>query len=295
MRSRWRSGSAVIAGTARAPASSCPRGARAQAPGGKGGSVAEPGQAAARLEKCLLREIVCERGVAAAEMTEEAAHGGTVAFHPEPDRSAGVVGDVAGDEFAVGHGGGGRSARGLAVLAAKQGGQPRAEQQGDAAEAGDGAEVAQGVRPRAEHPPEAGCAGDAPDAAADVVVGVGGFRFLLVVVPVWPEQRQGPAAFECAAGGRRPHFAAAVVKYSPLSVNTSARIMPAVGMMRPGSWPTLQSKRSARRGGVRTRWMARWLAGCGEPARRLDSKILDGGGRPAILGNRSPGRATMQR
>lgn len=105
MRSRWRSGSAVIAGTARAPASSCPRGARAQAPGGKGGSAAEPGQAAPGLEKCFLREIVCERGVAAAEMTEEAANGGTVAFHPEPDRSAGVVGDVAGDEFAVGHGG----------------------------------------------------------------------------------------------------------------------------------------------------------------------------------------------
>ena len=93
MRSRWRSGAAVIAGTA-----------RALAPGGKGGSAAEPGQAAPRLEKCLLREIVGVRGVAAAEMTEEAAHGGTVAFQPEPERSAGVVGVAAGDEFAVSHG-----------------------------------------------------------------------------------------------------------------------------------------------------------------------------------------------
>ena len=93
MRSRWRSGSAVIAGTA-----------RALAPGGKGGSAEEPGQGAPRLEKCLLREIVGVRGVAAAEMTEEAAHGGTVAFQPEPERSAGVVGVAAGDEFAVSHG-----------------------------------------------------------------------------------------------------------------------------------------------------------------------------------------------
>ena len=208
MRSRWRSGAAVIAGTA-----------RALAPGGKGGSAAEPGQAAPRLEKCLLREIVGVRGVAA------------------------------GDEFAVSHGRAGGDARGQAVLAAKQGGQPRAERPGDAAEAGDGAEVAQGVRPGAEHPPEAGSAGDAPDAAADVVVRAGGFRFPLVVVPVRREQRQGPAAFECAAGGRRPHFAAAVVKYSPLAVNTPARIKAAVGMMmRPGSWPTLKPKRSASRG-----------------------------------------------
>ncbi len=56
MRSRWRSGAAVIAGTA-----------RALAPGGKGGSAAEPGQAAPRLEKCLLREIVGVRGVAAGD------------------------------------------------------------------------------------------------------------------------------------------------------------------------------------------------------------------------------------